>query len=188
MTFDAAGTRFALGVLAVWRRSTLVLAAIAMLTLPFFSSRGEASQDAEFLDLLVESLEAWLDRDGSYPAAKQRPTIQVVPSWHEVVASHEASRTRGDGRTRGLYDARHGTIYLVAPWDGSDPRDLSVLLHELVHHRQNHARHWYCVSEQEWDAYRLQEEWLAEYGLDSDFYWPAIALSASCTPHDIHPD
>lgn len=172
----------------IWRAPALILAAILMLIPLFSPSKGSAAQDSEFLDLLVERLETWLDHNAPYPAVAQRPTIFFVPAWHEVVTSHEASQTRSQGRTRGLYDARTGTIYLVAPWNGSDLRDASVLLHELVHHRQQNARHWYCASEQEWDAYHLQEEWLAGHGIKSDFYWPAIALSASCTPKDIHPD
>ena len=94
---------------------------------------------------------------------------------------------RGLGRARGLYDPGTGTIALVRPWSPREAGDVSVLLHELVHHRQA-ALHHYCPAAEEPLAYRLQEAWLAERGLPLD--WPrlAIALAAGCTPHDIHPE
>ena len=56
----------------------------------------------------------------------------------------------------------------------------------MVHHRQADL-HWYCEQAQEWRAYKLQSQWLADQGLKDDFYWPAIVLKSSCTKRDIHP-
>lgn len=92
------------------------------------------------------------------------------------------------GRTRGLYDPDAATIRLVRPWDPRDPFDVSTLPHELVHHRQQGARHWYCPGAQELPAYRLQEAWLADLGLEPDIDWIAVVLEAGCTPRDIHPE
>jgi len=38
----------------------------------------------------------------------------------------------------------------------------------------------------EWEAYKLQEAWLAEQGLASGFDWPQIFLLSRC-PWDVHP-
>lgn len=74
------------------------------------------------------------------------------------------------------------------PWSARDPQDVAVLLHELVHHRQAGARHYYCPGAQEPLAYELQRDWLAERGLETRINWIAVRLEAGCTPRDIHPD
>lgn len=69
-----------------------------------------------------------------------------------------------------------------------DARDVSVLLHELTHHRQATARHWYCPGQQELPAYRLQAAWLAEQDETIAINWIDATLAAGCTPSDFHPD
>ena len=63
-----------------------------------------------------------------------------------------------------------------------------MLLHELYHHRQVEARHWYCPEAMEWDAYRVQAGFLGALGEDGGFDWVRLALISSCTPGDHHPD
>ena len=155
---------------------------------PAARANGSSGPDPGLGLALTEHFGHWLDRNGGYPAAGEQPAIRVISARNAVLAERRANSHRDHGRTRGLYDPETATIYLVAPWDPADPRDASVLLHELVHHRQQAAKHWYCAAAQEWDAYRLQERWLAEHGIDPGFYWPAIALESSCVPRDIHPD
>jgi len=134
---------------------------------------------------LVVELNAWLDAATEYPESDTRPQI-------EFVETEQAQRLRGvadlsGGRIRGLYDAETGTIYLTEPWSSENPRDISILLHEMVHHRQT-KRHWYCPQAQEWRAYEIQAQWLAEQNIEDDFYWPAIMLQSSCAKRDIHPE
>ena len=89
---------------------------------------------------------------------------------------------------RGFYDIELGVIYIVKPWSPNNPQDVSVVLHELVHHRQQTAQHWYCPGAQELPAYRLQEKWLAERGLAVPINWVAVVLEAGCSRRDVHPD
>jgi hypothetical protein len=98
------------------------------------------------------------------------------------------AEARAMGALRSVYSPSTITIYLVEPWSPSEPYDVSILLHELVHHRQATAKYWACPQDQEWRAYQLQEAWLAERNIASGFYWPAIALLAGCAPRDVHPD
>lgn len=135
--------------------------------------------------LFVE-LEAWLDANSEYQRRASPPKIVFIAE--STVATLRGTTGTAGGRIRGLYDDTVATIYLAEPWSPEDPLDVSTLLHELVHHRQVTAQHWYCSQEQEWRAYQLQEAWLSGRGIEADFYWPAIALSSSCTPRDIHPD
>jgi hypothetical protein len=163
---------------------TLCAVAVALLGLAFAATPA-ASAGAD-PGRLRPALERWLDRHGPYPPRDDPPRIMLVDPAEALTIGRHA--TRFGGRLRGLYDSATGTIFLVRPWSAANPRDVGVLLHELVHHRQQTAKHWYCPQEQEWEAYKLQAAWLAEMGIDGGFYWPAILLESSCTPRDIHPD
>jgi len=135
---------------------------------------------------LVEALRSWLDASSEYPGQADPPTIRLVPPGHPALTPGTAGL--GEGRLRGVYDDRDATIYLVEPWSAESVFDRSVLLHELVHYRQSTAKHWYCVQEQEWRAYKLQAQWLAENDIADRFHWPAILLQSSCAKRDFHPD
>lgn len=50
-------------------------------------------------------------------------------------------------------------------WTGKSPADVSVLVHEMVHHVQNVAGLKYaCPEEREKPAYDAQNQWLALFG------------------------
>jgi len=76
----------------------------------------------------------------------------------------------------------------VRPWSADEPFSVSVLLHELVHHRQAEDGHWYCSGAQELPAYKLQQAWLDRFGLKANINWVAVLLESGCTPKDIYPD
>lgn len=144
-----------------------------------------AWRHAPDMTALVGVLETWLDRQAPWARREALPEIRIVQP--EAAAAIRGLAGRGHGRMRGLYDPESATVYLVAPWDAGDAEDVSVLLHELVHHRQA-AHHWYCPGAQELPAYRLQDRWLGERGLEADVNWIAVVLEAGCTPRDIHPE
>jgi hypothetical protein len=55
------------------------------------------------------------------------------------------------------------------------------LLHELVHHAQLYnGRHYACNNAKEWEAYTLQNAWLAEHDLPSAVSENWIAQMAQC--------
>ena len=74
-----------------------------------------------------------------------------------------------DAQLRAAYDLRRRRIFLVLPWRASDARDVSTLLHQLLHDIQFSSHPWPCKGQAEWEAYKLQEAWLAERGLASGF-------------------
>jgi hypothetical protein len=141
---------------------------------------------ADTVAALVETLETWLDMRTDWPRRDEIPSVLLVSEW-QVGARRAAGASFQRGRLRGLHDPARSEILLVRPWDRRDAGDVSVLLHELAHHRQA-PRHWYCPAAQELPAYRLQEAWLAESGLSADIDWMAVVLETGCTPRDIHPD
>jgi hypothetical protein len=85
----------------------------------------------------------------------------------------------------GVYNDQTRTIFLSNNWAGSTPAELSVLVHEMVHHIQNEAGIKYeCPAERERLAYEAQEKWLGLFGrsLQSEFGINGLALlvSTSC--------
>ncbi len=74
--------------------------------------------------------------------------------------------------TVALYDDRDNTIYLPTKWTGQTPAELSVLVHEMVHHLQNAAKTKFdCPQAREQLAYAAQQKWLGLFGrnLDDEF-------------------
>jgi len=78
-----------------------------------------------------------------------------------------------------VYSYATQTIYLPEGWTGTSPAELSVLVHELVHHVQNVAGLKYaCAQEREKLAYEAQERWLGLFGhsLERDFELDGFSL------------
>jgi hypothetical protein len=66
-------------------------------------------------------------------------------------------------------------------WDASDLRVVSFLVHELVHHAQlASGRSYACHNAKEWEAYKLQNLWLAEHGLPPAVEEKWIAHMSDC--------
>jgi len=137
------------------------------------------------MEALVLVLEDWLDAHSELKRMDSLPEIKFIA--RQTAATQIGRADRHGGRTRGLYDEEARTIFLVRPWDATLAKDVSVLLHELVHVRQT-GHHFYCPGAQEEAAYRLQEQWLQERGLHANVNWIAVVLESGCTPNDIHPD
>ncbi len=160
----------------------ITLAVIAQLFVAVSSQAVAATP--ELSETLIEELHAWLDSAADLPRAG-KPANILFAEPHEVTGISKMAAGIGNV-SRGLYDPVSGEITLVLPWSASNPQDVSVLLHELVHHRQN-GMHYYCQAAKEQDAYYLQRDWLAERDLTLDVNWVAVILASSCTPRDIHP-
>lgn len=139
---------------------------------------------AQPLNTLVANLEEWLDRNADLPRRDIPPRISFSDMADH--GEHTGPVMAIGARTRGLYDPQSGTITLIEPWSQFDTVDVSVLLHELVHHRQPGV-HGHCPSSSEPQAYRLQARWLAEQSTKLDVDWLAIALNSGCALHDVHP-
>ncbi len=169
--------------------------ASALLVFPFLAAASAQApkadpliwQDAEIAPGLVLDLEAWLDVHSAYSRHPDAPRIRWIDAKSAKAMSGSSSSLRS-GTPRGLYDANTRTIWLVRPWSPRNPHDVSVLLHELVHHRQASAGHWYCAEAQELPAYKLQKKWLAARALEINVNWIAVVLDSACSPRDIHPD
>jgi len=140
---------------------------------------------ADPLHQIMSELNDWVDANSNLPPATALARIRLAndDTQHE---QQNASMVIGL-RTRGLYEPETTTITLLRPWNSADLVDVSVLLHELVHHRQE-GIYYLCLGARELEAYKLQQAWLAEHALALDINWFAVVLESGCAPRDIHPD
>src|ERR1700682_2462440 len=150
------------------------------------------------MDALLTAIVIWISANHWLPATFDHPHIERVPSIEmaaqgllsplqrkaTVVQEQESSfEKRRD--VVALYDDQTKTIYLSDKWAGSTPAELSVLVHEMVHHLQNEAGTTYeCPAEREKLAYEVQDKWLGLFGrnLEGEFEINGLALlvSTSC--------
>ena len=132
---------------------------------------------------VLAAIMTWLSENFDLPMTDQ-PRVELVPP-----ARIAAFRYRGFGQPEtaaggdramhdagreivAVYDDATRTIYLPAGWSGTTPAELSVLVHELVHHLQNGAQLKYeCPQAREKLAYEAQKRWLGlhDRSLSSEF-------------------
>jgi hypothetical protein len=134
---------------------------------------------------LLTAMETWVSNQFDLPAMHEHPRIEFAPPAKiaslrftdllsdpgaPVEPNNRASSAQHD--TIAIYDDATRTIYLPEGWTGKTAAELSVLVHELVHHFQNvlGLKHE-CPQEREKLAYLAQERWLGLFGhsLASDF-------------------
>lgn len=151
---------------------------------------GSARPPQTMLTDIVE----WLSANTGLPAAYDHPRIELA-----TPAKMHALRFRGrsgaglastveaghmapwnlEQEVEALYDDASRTIYLHHGWAGSTPAEMSVLVHEMVHHLQNAgALKYECAQAREKLAYIAQDKWLAQFGrnLTEEFGLDAITL------------
>lgn len=140
------------------------LKAIFLCILALAAGRVEARvDDGTHIDAnLVRNLMSWVE-------SRTGTTVPVLP---RVIASRSefkkilvAMGRSFAGRPQSLYIP--GTVYMNNLWwDAEDPVQLSLLVHELVHHAQLFMTEtkWPCPDAREVMAYQLQNQWLEENG------------------------
>ena len=153
------------------------------------------------MDALLTAIAIWLSSNYPLPGRFDPPRIEQVPSTEmaslryksllptrqveiSVIQTQEASVEKMRDIV-GFYNDQTKTIFLSDKWAGRTPAELSVLVHEMVHHLQNEAGTKYeCPAERERLAYEAQEKWLGLFGrsLESEFDINGLALlvSTSC--------
>jgi hypothetical protein len=116
---------------------------------------------------LIDTIELWLVANFDLkPMANPPELVTVAPS--RLVEIHYGSASLvSPGEVMGAYDEAGRTIYLTEGWNGRTPDELSVLVHEMVHHLQASAdMRFACPAEREVLAYRAQDAWLRLFGTD----------------------
>lgn len=153
------------------------------------------------MDALLTAIMLWISANYGLSVASKCPQVERVPTIAMTALRQNGPRSSLERETSVLqtqesshatirdvvavYDDRTRTIYLSDDWSGATPAELSVLVHEIVHHLQNEAGYRYeCPAEREKLAYDVQEKWLGLFGrnLESEFGINGLALliSTSC--------
>jgi hypothetical protein len=148
---------------------------------------------------LLTEISTWLVENFDLPAMDQLPKVAFVPpaqitAFHyggSVTGQQQAAlahqTTSGGSDILAVYDHATQTIYLPKGWQGANPSEMSVLVHEMVHHLQNRAQLKHaCPQEREKLAYRAQDRWLERFGLSlaSEFELDGFTLlvRTNCGP------
>jgi len=142
-------------------------------------------------EALLTAIERWLSSEFALSAVHEHPIIEFAPPAkiaalfagllsdpRAQVAPNDRASSAADDTVAVYYDARR-TIYLLEGWTGGSPAEMSVLVHEMVHHFQNVLGLKYdCPQDREKLAYLAQERWLALFGhsLESDFHIDPFSL------------
>lgn len=149
--------------------------------------RADDTCPAPDLGPLVADLTAWIaDNSALDTTAISTMPPQIVFCAPQDHLAYGGGELIVEKDMLAAYDLTARRIYLVEPWDITAPRAISTLLHELVHAAQFDSLEWDCTQAAEWQAYRLQADWLAEQGIEAGFDWAAIALRSLC-PSEVHP-
>jgi hypothetical protein len=133
------------------------------------------------MDALLTAIVLWISANFDLPANYQHPQITIVPAtaisamhYRNAVPGKTREAMRGTAPASALhadivavYNTRTKTIYLADGWTGRTPAELSILVHEMIHHLQTMAGMTFaCPEEREKMAFAAQEQWLRIFGLD----------------------
>ena len=147
------------------------------------------------MQVLLTVLVTWLSINYGLSGTYEHPRIEIVPAAKMAEVRYSRLGTAGLDRVTAeagrlappevgrdvfaIYDDVSRTIYLAEGWTGRTPAEVSVLVHELVHHIQNVAGlKFFCPAEREKPAYEAQAGWLALFGknLEREFGLDAMTM------------
>jgi len=130
---------------------------------------GNIERSHAFLNAVV----VWLSKNFDLPPRFEHPTIKFVPAQaivalrYAALVNDPATIAAVQGDIISVYHTEMRTIYLREDWKGATPAEVSVLVHEMVHHLQTLARSRFaCPQEREQLAFRAQQGWLSAFGTD----------------------
>ena len=128
---------------------------------------------------MLAGIATWLSKNFDLPEIDAEPNIELVPPARIAAiryrglmpqslnaTSNDEAALDASRQTVAIYDDATQTIYLPEGWSGASPAEMSVLVHEMVHHIQNRGQLKYeCPQEREKLAYAAQGRWLGLFGL-----------------------
>lgn len=131
---------------------------------------------------LIAALMVWAHALTGLPVPAEMPTVvKTEPCEIQKIHSPGAECVTDDKSMRpvALYLHERGTILLPKDWDANDLGDVSMLLHEIVHHMQHKSGltidNVACVGLQlERPAYEVQIAFLEAAGVDP---WETMGLN-----------
>ena len=124
----------------------------------------------------------WLASNFDLPAIYDHPSVELAPArkivamrykgvlsdrWREDSIDDPAVLAAHQRNVVAVYHDKTKTIVLPESWTGANPVELSILVHEMVHHLQNLGKLEYeCPAAREKPAYLAQDQFLQLHRLD----------------------
>lgn len=134
------------------------------------------------MEELIAVLSIWAATAAGLPEAPGPPRVRQFEQHHIAAMYAGHYDAPGSDDIIAIYVGMVDTIVLRDDWNMHEPADLSVLVHELVHHLQHHAGvEYHCPQQREGVAFAVQEEWLNMFGesLESAFGIDEFTLTIS---------
>jgi len=143
---------------------------------------------------LLTEIVTWLSTNFDLPAIHDQPRVEFASPLEIATMRYKGflpPTWRGDGMREpatladygrdviAIYIDKSRIIFLPEGWTGAGPVELSVLVHEMVHHLQNLAgMKFECPAAREKVAYLAQSQWLKQFGrdLETDFQIDMLSL------------
>lgn len=144
---------------------------------------------AQQLHGLIVAIQTWLEAQFSVPMPDVIPNVRFVSepeigrlhgsefaphAWSMVAKSDDEERA-----IISVYVETTETIFLPIEWKGDSAAEISILVHEVVHHVQFHSGSSFaCAAERERFAYEAQEIFLGYFatGLEQEFGLDGMTL------------
>lgn len=128
---------------------------------------------------LLTVIATWLSINFGLPPVYDHPRVEFVQESRMAEIRRNRLASSGGVATgaeqvdaagqpvHAIYDDLGKTIYLPLDWDAGSPADVSLLVHELVHHLQNVGGSEHdCPEARERPAYQAQARWLELVGMN----------------------
>ena len=139
------------------------------------------------MNALLTVISLWLSTNFGLPMPDEYPRVEHISSpqlqisWYVSSSEgnvggwshHQISQTKFESeRLHGFYFEPGQAVFLEKGWSPLSIADVSVLVHEMVHHLQLRAGlNYRCPAAREKLAYQAQSKWLQMHGLslESEF-------------------
>ena len=135
------------------------------------------------MQALLIAIVTWLSANYGLPANYDLPAIQFATPLEIATLRYGAFNsqrqsmvfaapqsqpaTDASSSVVSVYKDKDHVIVLPIGWQGVTPAELSILVHEMVHHLQNVGElKFACPQEREALAYKAQDQWLQLFGKD----------------------
>ena len=131
------------------------------------------------MEALLTAIVLWLSINFPLPANLNHPGIKFVSAAEMIAQRTGVSASEISSDILALYSNESKTIYLMDGWTGKTPAELSILVHEMVHHLQNVGQlKFACSEEREELTYKAQDDWLHLFGrdLERDFQMDPFSI------------
>jgi hypothetical protein len=171
-------------------RRRIAALALALLVGAKAAAAGEAAPTVP-LETLAAALTVWAADALGVPPPASPPAIaftdrrRMARMLRPDAAPASAAAAADD--VEALYDPAARVVHLPPDWRGASAAEVSVLVHELVHHLQTvSGQRFACPQERERDAYALQARWLERFGgsleRDLDLAPIYVLVASHCGP------